>query len=121
MLKKSQVHSALLTGTLSQRDREITLQKIKSGETQVVIGTQAILSEDVEFSRLGLVVIDEQHKFGVRQRSVLREAGENPHYLVMTATPIPRTVTMTLYGDLETSTLREAPPWPAESLHLSWD
>lgn len=110
MLEQSQVRTALLTGTLTPKERETTLAGMKSGAIQVVIGTQAILSDDVEFAKLGLVVIDEQHKFGVRQRSVLRDAGENPHYLVMTATPIPRTITMTLYGDLDISTLRESPP-----------
>ena len=75
-----------------------------------MIGTQAVVQEDVEFARLGLVVIDEQHKFGVRQRASLKEAGLDPHYLVMTATPIPRTVTMTLFGDLDVSTLRDSPP-----------
>jgi ATP-dependent DNA helicase RecG len=75
-----------------------------------VIGTHAVLSEEVKFAKLGLVVIDEQHKFGVRQRAMLRQAGLDPHYLVMTATPIPRTISMTLFGDLDVSTLREPPP-----------
>ncbi len=105
-----QVRVALLTGSLSARERENLLSGVRSGEIQVVLGTQSILNEAVEFAKLGLVVIDEQHKFGVRQRSGLKQAGDNPHYLVMTATPIPRTVSMTLYGDLDVSTIKEAPP-----------
>jgi ATP-dependent DNA helicase RecG len=76
----------------------------------VVLGTQAIIQTDVEFARLGLVVIDEQHKFGVRQRARLKGAALAPHYLVMTATPIPRTVSLTVYGDLDVSVLRDSPP-----------
>jgi ATP-dependent DNA helicase RecG len=110
MLARSQVRTALVTGSLSATEREAALHAIRAGETQVVIGTQAILSADVELPKLGLVVIDEQHKFGVRQRSGLKKSGINPHYLVMTATPIPRTVTMSIYGDLDLSTLRESPP-----------
>ncbi|HEX7448496.1 MAG TPA: ATP-dependent DNA helicase RecG, partial [Pirellulales bacterium] len=109
-LAASQVRWSLLTGGLTASQRQTTLDAIKRGEIDVVIGTQAVLSSSVEFARLGLVVIDEQHKFGVRQRASLKQAALDPHYLVMTATPIPRTVTMTLYGDLDVSTLREAPP-----------
>ena len=75
-----------------------------------MIGTQALLQDDVRFAKLGLVVIDEQHRFGVRQRAALRQSGLEPHYLVMTATPIPRTVTMSLFGDLDVSTLHDMPP-----------
>ncbi|HVT28534.1 MAG TPA: helicase-related protein, partial [Lacipirellulaceae bacterium] len=81
-----------------------------TGEVQVVIGTQAVINADVKFARLGLVVIDEQHKFGVRQRAALRQGEKSPHYLVMTATPIPRTISMTMFGDLDVTTLREMPP-----------
>jgi ATP-dependent DNA helicase RecG len=81
-----------------------------AGRVDVVIGTHAIVQEDVRFARLGLVVIDEQHKFGVRQRAALRQGQQAPHYLVMTATPIPRTVSMTLFGDLDATVLREMPP-----------
>ena len=86
------------------------LLKIAAGEIDILVGTQALLQEDVFFRKLALVVIDEQHKFGVRQRATLKLSGLDPHYLVMTATPIPRTVTMTLFGDLEVSTLRDSPP-----------
>jgi ATP-dependent DNA helicase RecG len=76
----------------------------------LVVGTQAVVEADVEFQRLGLVIIDEQHKFGVRQRAMLKQSAASPHYLVMTATPIPRTVGMTLFGDLDVTTLRDSPP-----------
>jgi ATP-dependent DNA helicase RecG len=113
-LAASKVRIGLLTGSLSQGDRQELLAKIAAGQLDIVIGTQAVThavaQSGVEFARLGLVVIDEQHRFGVRQRAALKKAGVDPHYLVMTATPIPRTVGMTLFGDLDVSTLREAPP-----------
>jgi ATP-dependent DNA helicase RecG len=109
-LTASRVRWGLLTGSLTASERRDTLAKIAAGELDLVIGTQAIVQEDVEFAKLGLVVIDEQHKFGVRQRASLKQAGLDPHYLVMTATPIPRTVAMTMFGDLDVSTLRDAPP-----------
>ena len=109
-LTASRVRWGLLTGSLTAAERRDTLAKIAAGELDLVIGTQAIVQEDIEFARLGLVVIDEQHKFGVRQRASLKQAGLDPHYLVMTATPIPRTVAMTMFGDLDVSTLRDAPP-----------
>ncbi|MGH7136319.1 MAG: ATP-dependent DNA helicase RecG, partial [Pirellulales bacterium] len=109
-LTASQVKWGLLTGGISAAEREELLRRLAAGELNVVIGTQAILQPDVRFARLGLVVIDEQHKFGVRQRASLKQAALDPHYLVMTATPIPRTVAMTQFGDLDVSTLREAPP-----------
>ena len=110
LLSESRVRWATLVGGLPAAERRKLLEDVKSGELDVVIGTQAILQEDVEFAKLGLVVVDEQHKFGVRQRAQLRKAAQAPHYLVMTATPIPRSVTMTLFGDLEVSTIRDAPP-----------
>jgi ATP-dependent DNA helicase RecG len=110
VLGESRVRYRLLTGSLSTKDREQTLADIAAGEVDVVIGTHAVLQEGVEFSRLGLVVIDEQHKFGVRQRAVLREGKHSPHYLVMTATPIPRTISRALFGDLDVSVLRDTPP-----------
>src|SRR5262245_36530888 len=113
-LAASKVRLALLTGSLTQAERREALDKIAAGEVDVVIGTHAVThavaKSGVEFKKLGLVVIDEQHKFGVRQRAALKKAGVDPHYLVMTATPIPRTVGMTLFGDLDVSTLREPPP-----------
>ena len=110
MLAGSQVRLAQLTGGLTPSQRAALLQRIAAGEVDLVVGTQAIVQEDVSFAKLGLVVIDEQHKFGVRQRATLKQAGDAPHYLVMTATPIPRSITMTLFGDLDVSTLRGSPP-----------
>jgi ATP-dependent DNA helicase RecG len=107
-LAKSRVRTALLTGSMSKGQRELVVTEISQGTIDVVIGTHALVQPGVDFSRLGLVIIDEQHKFGVRQRAELKDEG--PHYLVMTATPIPRTLTMTLFGDLDVSTLRDAPP-----------
>ena len=102
---------ALLTGSLSAAARRKGLLEVVTGEAGIVVGTHALLQETVSFADLGLVVIDEQHRFGVEQRDALRAKGGAvpPHVLVMTATPIPRTVAMTVYGDLETSSLRELP------------
>jgi ATP-dependent DNA helicase RecG len=100
---------ALLTGSLPAAARRRALAEAASGEAGIVVGTHALLSEGVEFADLGLVVVDEQHRFGVEQRDALRSKGDTPHVLVMTATPIPRTVAMTVYGDLEVSSLRELP------------
>ena len=110
VLSSSHVRWACLTGGLTAKERQDTLAGIRSGEIKVALGTQAILQADVEFDKLALVVIDEQHKFGVKQRATLRQAGLNPHYLVMTATPIPRTVAMTQFGDLDVSTIADSPP-----------
>lgn len=109
-LEHSRVRRVLLTGSLTTKERQQTLEKIRSGDIDLVIGTQALVQEDVQFAQLGLVVIDEQHKFGVEQRARIRRLGVDPHYLVMTATPIPRTVALTVFGDLDISTMRELPP-----------
>jgi ATP-dependent DNA helicase RecG len=101
---------ALLTGSMTRAQRQESLLRIASGEAGIVIGTHALLEENVTFADLGLVVVDEQHRFGVEQRAALTDkAGTPPHVLVMTATPIPRTVAMTVFGDLEISTLKELP------------
>lgn len=101
---------ALLTGSLPAATRRAVTAAVRTGEAGIVIGTHALLYEGVEFADLGLVIVDEQHRFGVEQRDALRAKAEQPpHVLVMTATPIPRTVAMTVYGDLEVSTLRELP------------
>ncbi len=110
LLAHSRVRRVLLTGTLSPRERSAVLAQIAAGEADLVIGTQALIRDDVQFRKLGLVIIDEQHKFGVRQRAALKASGADPHYLVMSATPIPRTLTLTLFGDLDVSTIRDAPP-----------
>ncbi|MHC4402363.1 MAG: ATP-dependent DNA helicase RecG, partial [Planctomycetota bacterium] len=110
LLASSKVRRAELLGGLSTKKRDAILLGAAGGEIDLVVGTQAVIQDDVRFHRLGLVVIDEQHKFGVRQRAALKSSGPDPHYLVMTATPIPRSVTMTLFGDLDVSTLRDSPP-----------
>ncbi|MGI3779270.1 MAG: ATP-dependent DNA helicase RecG [Janthinobacterium lividum] len=105
----------LLTGSLGAAGRREALAEVASGRAGLVVGTHALLSEDVAFADLGLVVVDEQHRFGVEQRAALgAKADARPHVLVMTATPIPRSVAMTVFGDLETSTLRELPAGRAE-------
>jgi len=109
-LAHSRVRRLLLTGGLSGRQRRVALAEIRSGQVDLVVGTQAVIEEDVQFSKLGLVVIDEQHRFGVGQRLRVRKLGTDPHYLVMTATPIPRTVALTVFGDLDTSIIHELPP-----------
>ena len=101
---------ALLTGGMKAAPRRTTLAAIRDDEADLIVGTHAILSEGVEFARLGLAVIDEQHRFGVRQRGMLAEKAVNPHLLVMSATPIPRTLGLLIYGDLDISILDELPP-----------
>jgi len=110
MLQGLGVEVALLTGSLTATEKQRTKKKIASGDVQVVVGTHAVIQEDVEFKRLGLVVIDEQHRFGVLQRAAVKEKGWNPDVLVMTATPIPRTLALTVYGDLDLSVIDEMPP-----------
>ena len=104
------IRTAFLTGSLKAAQKREVLEQIATGEAQVIIGTHAVIQPDVDFSRLGLVITDEQHRFGVRQRVKLREKGENPNVLVMTATPIPRTLSVILYGDLDVSIIDELPP-----------
>lgn len=104
------VRVALLTGSLGAKERRRVLEGIANGEVDLVIGTHALIVDGVKFASLGLVCIDEQHRFGVEQRQQLKDKGFNPHLLAMTATPIPRTLTMTVYGDLDTSLLDELPP-----------
>jgi len=101
---------ALLVGNLAEKEKEILRHRIERGEVDIVIGTHALIQRGVEFNQLSLAVIDEQHRFGVLQRSALCQKGFNPHVLVMTATPIPRTLALTLYGDLDLSVIDELPP-----------
>jgi len=107
--KKSKVKRVLVTGGLAGKKRTELLGQISSGGMDIVVGTVALLEKDVEFQKLGLVVIDEQHKFGVHQRAELRKQ-TTPHCLVMTATPIPRTLAMTAFGDLDVSIIKHSPP-----------
>jgi ATP-dependent DNA helicase RecG len=109
LLEASRVKFAVLAGGTSKSERERLLAEVAAGEINVVMGTHAVIQDSVNFHDLGLVVIDEQHKFGVKQRAALRQGEQSPHYLVMTATPIPRTISMTLFGDLDISTLAELP------------
>ncbi|TWU56993.1 ATP-dependent DNA helicase RecG [Rubripirellula tenax] len=110
MLEGSRVRIGLLCGSLSAGDRRDVFTRTANGEIDLLIGTQALLYGDIEFHRLGLCVVDEQHKFGVNQRVQLRSGGLDPHSLVMSATPIPRSIAMTMFGDVELSTIREKPP-----------
>ncbi len=109
-LRPWQVSVKLLTGALKSVAKRETQKALALGQVQVLVGTHALFEEGIEFARLGLVIIDEQHRFGVLQRQALRSKGGQPHVLVMTATPIPRTLAMTLYGDLDVSVLNELPP-----------
>ena len=110
MLAPFGMRVALLTGSMKAAAKRTTLAAIRNDEADLVVGTHAILSEGVEFARLGLAVIDEQHRFGVRQRGMLAEKAADPHLLVMSATPIPRTLGLLIYGDLDISILDELPP-----------
>jgi len=131
-LVDSRVRTVLLVGGLGRSARETCLEQIGRGDVDIVIGTQALLEHDVEFHRLGLVIVDEQHKFGVVQRATLRSkaAGGQPHYLIMTATPIPRTLAMTFFGDLDVSVIDALPPGrqpirtryvPPDRIDQAWD
>lgn len=104
------IRTVLLTGSLKSRERATGREALESGQATVAIGTHALIQEDVNFQRLGLVIVDEQHRFGVEQRDILRKKGYHPHMLVMTATPIPRTLALTLYGDLDISVIDQLPP-----------
>ena len=104
------ISTGLLTGGLTPKQKRELRERVAAGEVQVVVGTHALLTGDTQFSRLGLVIADEQHRFGVAQRSGLGSKGQDPHVLVMSATPIPRTLALLMYGDLEVSILDELPP-----------
>lgn len=110
MLSHSRVRRLLLTGNLTQAQRKQARAQIRSGDVQLVVGTQSLIQDDVVFQKLGLVVIDEQHRFGVLQRAHFTNAETPPHVLVMTATPIPRSLCLTAFGDLDLSVIQELPP-----------
>src|SRR5205823_3953210 len=110
LLRGAPVHVELVSGSLSQRERDHAGRLLRSGAAQIVVGTHALAEETTAFHKLGLVIIDEQHRFGVMTRARLMSKGHRPDVLVMTATPIPRTLALTLYGDLDSSVLDELPP-----------
>ena len=110
LLADSRVERRLLTGSLTAAQRRITLEEIASGTAQLIVGTQAVIQEAVKFQRLGLAIVDEQHKFGVMQRAKFTASDASPHVLVMTATPIPRSLCLTQFGDLDLTLISELPP-----------
>lgn len=107
---KLNISVCLLTGSVTKKNKEIIKERLLAGEIDIIIGTHALIEEDVEFKKLGFIIADEQHRFGVHQRKILIDKGYNPDILLMTATPIPRTLAMTLYGDLDVSVIDEMPP-----------
>ena len=121
LLKPLGIPVFLLTGNTSPSEKRDLIKGISSGEIKLIIGTHALIQEEVTFKNLGLIVIDEQHRFGVNQRFALREKGSNPDVLIMTATPIPRSLALTLYGDMDLSIIDELPPGRVEvkTYHVS--
>lgn len=119
--EKTNIKVELLTGSVTAAQKRAIKQRLKDGETDLIIGTHALIQDDVEFRSLGLVITDEQHRFGVKHRAALSKKGSNPHTLVMSATPIPRTLALMLYGDLDVSVLDELPPGrqPIETYYVT--
>ena len=108
-LENVNIPCALLVGNMKKLDRSPILAGLKNGKIPLVVGTHSLIQEDVNFKNLGLVIVDEQHRFGVNQRAKLIEKGNNPHFLAMTATPIPRTLSITYHGDMDLSIIDEMP------------
>ncbi|MCB0286751.1 MAG: ATP-dependent DNA helicase RecG, partial [Calditrichaeota bacterium] len=123
LLKNSGIRVNLLIGSLSEKEKKAVHRRIAEGKVDLIVGTHALIQEKVIFENLGMVVIDEQHRFGVMQRGDLIEKGKTPHVLVMTATPIPRTLALTIYGDLDVSVIDELPPGrhPVKTFHREED
>ncbi len=109
MFKKYKINIALLTGHLSQKEKNEIYQQLENGQIDIIIGTHALFQEKVQYNQLGLVITDEQHRFGVEQRKALKDKGNKVDFLVMTATPIPRTLAISLYGDMDVSTIKTLP------------
>ena len=109
LFDQANIKCSLLTGKMKKKERELIIGELFSGKISIIIGTHALIQEDVIFNKLGLVIIDEQHRFGVEQRNVLVKKGRNPHFLAMTATPIPRTLSITYHGDMDLSIIDELP------------
>ena len=109
LFDQANIKCSLLTGKMKKKERELIIGELCSGKISIIIGTHALIQEDVIFNKLGLVIIDEQHRFGVEQRNVLVKKGRNPHFLAMTATPIPRTLSITYHGDMDLSIIDELP------------
>ncbi|MDO4458514.1 MAG: ATP-dependent DNA helicase RecG [Clostridia bacterium] len=110
LLEPCMINVVLLTGSVKGKAKKLALEQIKNGDAQLIVGTHALISDGVEYANLGLVITDEQHRFGVNQRSALAGKADNPHTLVMSATPIPRTLALMIYGDLDISIINELPP-----------
>lgn len=121
LLENTDLEVVLLTGSMKTSEKNEVKEKIKTGKANVVIGTHALIQRDVEFEKLGLVITDEQHRFGVNQRAVLADKGKNPNLLVMSATPIPRTLALAIYGDLDVTSIKELPKGrqPVETYRVS--
>src|SRR5205807_8047768 len=110
LLKDSSVNISLFTQRTKRQKKGGPLKELADGKVHIAVGTQALIQEDIEFANLGLVVVDEQHKLGVRQRAVLKSKGLSPHYLVMTATPIPRTLALSFFADFDVTVINALPP-----------
>lgn len=110
MLSKFGINVALLTGSMTKKNKDIVREKLETGEIDIIIGTHALITDTTKFKKLGCAVTDEQHRFGVQQRSALAKKGEKPHILVLSATPIPRTLALIIYGDLDVTCINELPP-----------
>ena len=110
MFGKFNIKTVILTGSMTAKQKREAYELIKNGEVDIIVGTHAVIQKEVEFKNLALVITDEQHRFGVKQRSALAEKGQHPHILIMTATPIPRTLALILYGDLDVSSIKQLPP-----------
>ena len=119
LLRESSVRIELFTNRTKRESRGKISKALANGEIHLAVGTQALIQEDVEFANLGLVVVDEQHKLGVRQRAHLKTMGTSPHYLVMTATPIPRTLALSYFADFDLTTINELPPG-RQPIHTKW-